>query len=74
MSSFRISIVELDDTSNPPSRGAQKWNALVIYTEESPNEAIQIPPDVVARKARLSRFVPRTSCFVQKQFRYWPTA
>ena len=74
MARFRISIVELDDTGNPPSKDAQKWHVLVIYAEESPAEAIQIPPAVVTGRARLSRFVPRTSCFVQKHFRYWPTA
>ena len=74
MARFRISMVELDDTGNLPSRGAQKWHVLVIYAEESPAEAIQIPPAVVTGRARLSRFVPRTSCFVQKQCRYWPAA
>ena len=50
MSRFRISIVALDDTGNPPSRGAQKWHVRVIYTEESPAEAIQIPPAVVTQE------------------------
>ena len=74
MARFRISMIELDDTGNLPSRGAQKWHVLVIYAEESPAEAIQIPPAVVTGRACLARFVPRMSCFVQKQCRYWPTA
>ena len=44
MARFRISIVELSDTGNPSSKDAQKWHVFVIYAEESPAEAIQIPP------------------------------
>lgn len=58
MARFRISIVELDDTGNPPSKDAQKWHVLVIYAEESSAEAIQSPPAVVTGRARRARFVP----------------